>query len=65
MILLRLVEWGVEVSEDDPNRIYNVEPERVLRIQYKSLILQIWKLRSRFRDPLIAGEDHNSDLPEG
>lgn len=28
-------------------------------------ILQMGKLRSRFRDPPTAGKDHNSDLPEG
>ena len=29
------------------------------------LTLQMGKLRSRFKDSLTAGEDHNSDLPEG
>lgn len=36
-----------------------------LGIQYKSLILQMGKLRSWFRDLHTAGKDHNSDLPAG
>lgn len=33
-------------------------------IECKPLILQMGKVRPRFRDPFTAGEEHSSDLPE-